>query len=240
MATIRIHTPQNVTLEYEVASVGDRLLASFLDYLLYGVWFIFCGVVAASLHLGLNEAAAIFLVMLPPTFYFLACEVLLNGQTIGKKARNLRVMRLDGTRPGLGDYLLRWLLRPIEIVFTSGGPAIITILLNGKGQRLGDLAAGTTVVSLRHPAAQQSAQAADLLPAADYQPVFPQAAQLSDHDVALIRQLLFQAAQKQNRPLLAELAAKVKTLTGIQTELKDGIFLQTILRDHAHWVMQQG
>ena len=67
-------------------------------------------------------------------------------------------MRLDGTRPGLGDYVLRWLLRPIEVIaFTSGvRQPCITILLNGKGQRLGDLAAGTTVVSLLRRADQRN------------------------------------------------------------------------------------
>jgi hypothetical protein len=40
MSTIRIQTTQNVTLEYEIASVGERILASLIDYGLYFTWFV--------------------------------------------------------------------------------------------------------------------------------------------------------------------------------------------------------
>ncbi|QNE40328.1 RDD family protein [Hymenobacter sp. NBH84] len=237
MSTIRIHTTQNVTLEYEIASVGDRILAAFLDYLLYGVWALLWAVLAAQLNFNPGPIG-IFLLVLPTLVYFPACEVFFNGQSLGKKARHIRVVRLDGTPAGLGDYLLRWLLRPIEILAFSGALAVLTILINGRGQRLGDLAAGTTVVSLR-PRAQHATPAA-YLPDANYQVVFPQAAQLSDHDVALIRRLLQQGMQRSNYLLLHEVANKVKALTTIRTDLPDETFLQTILRDHTHLVSAGG
>lgn len=229
MSTIRIHTTQNVSLEYEIASVGDRIVATLIDYTLYLTWFVLC---AVALH-GLTirwDPAVITLLLLPTTFYFLACEAFLNGQTLGKKACHVRVMRLDGTAPGLGDYCLRWLLRPFEVLFLFGAPALLTILVNGKGQRLGDLAAGTTVISLRRRAGPP---AAEMIPAG-YRPVFVQAALLSDHDAALVRRLLYQGTQKENFTLLNETANKVKSLTGIATDLPDLPFLQTVLRDHAH------
>ncbi|WP_375417030.1 RDD family protein [uncultured Hymenobacter sp.] len=235
MATIRVQTTQNVTLEYETASVGDRLLATLIDYALYIVWFIFFGVLRNQLGFGLGNTVML-LMMAPTTFYFLLCEVLFNGQSLGKKARDLRVVRLDGTRPGLGDYLLRWLLRPLEIVACLGGVAILTILLNGRGQRLGDLAAGTTVISLRRRPTDFRGALATELPPPGYQVVFPQAAQLSDHDAALLRQLLYQSTRKENYLLLNETANKVKALTGIHTDLRDEAFLRTVLRDHAHLV----
>jgi uncharacterized RDD family membrane protein YckC len=236
MTTIRIHTTQNVTLEYETASVGDRLLATLIDYALYVVWIIFCAIFSEYFS-GRAIVLYTVLISVPTTFYMLVCEVLFNGQTLGKKARDLRVVRLDGTRPGLGDYLLRWLLRPFEIVLCLGGVAILTILLNGRGQRLGDMAAGTTVISLRQRPADYHSALATELPPTGYQVVFAQAAQLSDHDVALVRQLLHQSTQKQNYLLLNETANKVKALTGIQTDLRDEAFLRTLLRDHAHLAM---
>ena len=233
MATIRVQTTQNVTLEYETASVGDRLLATLIDYALYFVWAIFCTVIGDRLKAAAGNVGFSMLVLLPTTFYVLLCEVAFNGQTLGKKARDLRVVRLDGTRPGLGDYLLRWLLRPLEIVFCLGGIAILTILLNGRGQRLGDMAAGTTVISLRRAADHQQALATEL-PPAGYQVVYAQVALLSDHDVALIRQLLYQSTKKENYLLLNDVANKVKSITGIYSELRDEVFLRTVLRDHAH------
>lgn len=152
MATIRIHTTQNVTLEYEVASIGSRIVATILDNLIFVAWAFAVGGLVTWL-LGRHSEVAAWtmgvLIGLPFVFYHLACEVLFNGQSLGKKAQHLRVMRLDGTAPRLGDYFLRWLLRLVDFGFGSGLVAVITIALNGKGQRLGDLAAGTTVISVR-------------------------------------------------------------------------------------------
>ncbi len=234
MSTIRIQTTQNVSLEYETASVGDRIVASLIDYALYVVWFIAWNVLNKEYHLAPDGRAGQVIMLLPTTFYMLACEVFFNGQTLGKKAMSLRVVRLDGTRAGLGDYLLRWLLRPVEILMPLGAVAFISIMLNGRGQRLGDLAAGTTVISLKKRPTYSSPLAGEMAAIADYQPVFNQAALLSDHDVALIRKLLYHGRKQENYILINEVANKVKSLTGIQTDLRDEPFLKTILRDHAH------
>jgi uncharacterized RDD family membrane protein YckC len=229
MSTIRVHTAQNVTLAYEVASVGDRIAASLLDYLIYGAW----AMLVAMLADKLNSAwLTWYIILLPTVFYQLVCEIFFNGQSIGKKARDIRVMRLDGTPARLGDYFLRWLLRPLEIILTLGSVAAVTILLNGKGQRLGDLLAGTTVLSMR-PRAQRLLVPEDAVPEG-YQPVFDQAAQLSDRDVALLRQLLSRSLKQGNFLVLHETALKVKHLLEVNSDLNDEAFLRTILRDHAY------
>src|SRR5690606_34920667 len=86
---------------------------------------------------------------LPVIFYHLLCEVFMDGQTFGKKAIDIKVVKLDGSQPSVGSYFLRWLLQIVDLPF-FGAIGIITILVNGKGQRVGDLAAGTTVISLKH------------------------------------------------------------------------------------------
>lgn len=244
MNTIRVHTAQNVTLEYHIASVGDRIIATVLDNIILFSWIIAWGMALVQLEpngqtvVGSPSIVKIiifgFIIGVPYVFYHLVCEVFFNGQSLGKKARNIKVIRLDGTAPSLGDYLLRWLLRLVDIAAFSGLVAIITIVVNGKGQRLGDLAAGTTVVSTR--ALQQPAppSLASLEALSNYQVVFPQAALLADHDVATIHQILAQATHRQNEELLYEVARKIKELTGIHTNLPDGAFLQTVLRDHAY------
>ncbi|OGX88457.1 hypothetical protein BEN47_08955 [Hymenobacter lapidarius] len=242
MSTIRVQTAQNVSLEYEVASLGDRIVAALLDYLVLGAWAVVC-FVAVALLVAQNGAGTslrgqpllIALVVLgyaPFVFYHLLCEVFFNGQSIGKKARDIKVMRLDGTSPRLGNYLLRWLLGVVDMQL-GGLVAIITIAANGRGQRVGDIAAGTTVIKAR-PRPAGAAPLPSLEAMASYQVVFPQAALLADHDVALVRQLVHQASARQNYAVLSEVATKVKAITGIQTDLQDGPFLQTVLRDHAH------
>jgi len=255
MATIRIHTTQNVTLEYEVASLGDRIVATLIDYLILIAWGVLWGFIVAAIAKGgsdnqpinyrnwaelLGVAIAVLLgvvVVGPFIFYFLLSEILFNGQTLGKRARHLRVVRLDGTAPRVGDYLLRWLLRLVDFGFGGGLVAVVAVAASGKGQRLGDMAAGTSVISQRH----RPAVLADLpSPAAlaGYQPVFAQAADLSDHDVALLRQLFSRAVKQGNYVLLNETATKIKQLLGVHTDLPDEVFLQTVLRDHTYLAAQ--
>lgn len=242
MATIRVHTPQNVTLEYEVGSLGSRIVAAILDNLILIAY----AVAIFGLAVWLGGKLTLYnpvlwavglLVGIPYVFYNLACEVFFNGQSLGKKAMQLRVMRLDGTAPRLGDYFLRWLLRIVDTSLPGIGGlvAIITIAASGKGQRLGDMAAGTTVISLK-PRAEALVTLATPLLSADYQPVFPQAAALTDHDVALLRQLLGRSLQQENYVLLHETATKIKQLLHVESELSDENFLRTVLHDHAHMV----
>ncbi len=89
------------------------------------------------------------ILFLPLFFYHLLCETYLNGQSFGKKIMKMRVVKLDGTQAGIGSYFLRWILAPIDIYFTYGSVGLVTMIVNGKGQRLGDLAAHTTVVKLK-------------------------------------------------------------------------------------------
>ena len=252
MATIRVHTAQNVTVEYEVASLGDRIVAILLDYLVLIAWGAAWALLASALAAGGSTSredvdyrdpagmagiVIVVLILAPYVFYHLLCEVFFNGQSLGKKARHIRVIRLDGTAPRLGHYLLRWLLRLIDTGLFGGLVAVLTIAINGRGQRLGDIAAGTTVVNVRPRPAFASSLASNFGDAVGYQVVFPEAARLADHDVALLRQLVQQATARRNDNVLHDTATKVKSLTGIRTDLQDLPFLQTVLRDHAHLAM---
>lgn len=232
MRIIRIQTTQNVVVEYEAGSVGSRILARIIDWFAQMLWTIVLSFLGNRIGYGQQQIWNLLLVLGPVLFYHPLCEIFFNGQSLGKRAMQLRVVRLDGTRPRLGDFLLRWLIGLIEIDMSLGLIGLVTILLNGRGQRLGDIAGHTTVVSLRRRASPDLQAALDLPP--DYEPVFPQAAQLTDHDTALVQRLLRESLKRDNYVLLNEAATKVKALTSIQTDLPDEVFLQTILRDHAH------
>ncbi|MBG8555376.1 RDD family protein [Hymenobacter guriensis] len=234
MSTIRVQTTQNVSLEYETASVGERILAAIIDNLILGAWIVALFLLFAWLKPRENVMIGLVIVLmgLPYLFYHLVCEVFFNGQSIGKKARHIKVIRLDGTTPRFGDYLLRWLLRLIDTGLMSGIIAVVTVAAGDKGQRLGDMAAGTAVISTKPR--QPGGALAPQFPETSYVVVFPQASLLADHDVATIRQLLYKGLERENYLLLNEVANKVKNLTGVQTEIPDEAFLRTIIRDHAH------
>lgn len=240
MSTIRVQTTQNVSLEYEVASVGDRVLAAIIDNIILYAWAVIW-VLTISLWLEIEGPLLVVLLLIlvgvPYVGYDLLCEVFMNGQSPGKKARDIKVIRLDGTPPRFGDYLIRWILRIVDTVIMSGLVAVVAVLVNGKGQRIGDMAAGTAVVRTR--SRQEAGALAPTFTEPGYVVVFPEASRLADHDVATIRQLLHKGVAAENYLLLHELADKVKSITGINTDLPDEAFLRTVLRDHAHLAAQE-
>lgn len=226
--TVSILTSQNVALEYEPASLGDRILALMLDYLIFLGWIIFYFVLLRLMPgVFQNRFASTAVLVLPFMLYDLLCEVFLNGQSLGKIAMKIRVVMLDGSPPGLGAYLIRWLFRLVESpVFFAGVVPLIAIAANGRGQRVGDMAAGTTVVKLTRPVTLAQVTYRDL--PEDYQVSFPEVAQLSDRDLNTIR-----AALRSNNAQIIELAAnKVKQVIGVRSELHDVTFLRTIISDY--------
>jgi uncharacterized RDD family membrane protein YckC len=146
MPTIKIQTSQNIELEYELAGIGDRLVAYIIDLLIYAAYGITVFLVADALG-GINGAGwSPLLLILPIFFYQLLCEIFLNGQSLGKKAKQIKVISLNGNQPNIGQYLIRWIFRIVDDMIGSGVIAILTIALTDKTQRVGDLLAGTTVV----------------------------------------------------------------------------------------------
>lgn len=231
MNTIKIRTTQNVEVEYPIASVGDRIVAHLIDIAVYFVWLIVTGKTMSEL--GINDKIVFFLVIgLPILFYHLICEVFMNGQSIGKKARDIKVIKLSGEAPSIGDYLLRWIFRLIDTAASNGLVALITCAASQKGQRLGDMAAGTCVISNK---AVKRNNRVEVSIEDDYQIRFPEVHTLNDKDIALIRKLLFKAQQHNNYELLEKMAERVKETTGIKTDMAEWEFLQTVVKDYYHY-----
>lgn len=233
MEHVEIQTAQNVAIAFEVAGLGDRVIAALIDYTLLACYYILLG----FLSLGLPPSPALFVVLiLPPFLYFLACEVFMDGQSIGKRARGLKVVHLDGTEPTLGSYLLRWILRPIELAMTAGAVAVLTVLINGKGQRLGDLAAGTTVVKLRKEAGLRDTVFTPL--DEGYTPTFPQVDRLGDADVATAKEVLDTIVTEPTSHATYRLGRKMKAMLerkmGVASDLAPTHFLRTVVRDYNH------
>ncbi len=234
MSAIAITTAQNVGIEYETASVSDRVLAALLDIFILagymiGVAILFFGI------LGGGGWAMSVIIFLPVFFYDLICELALDGQSIGKRQMKIKIIRLDGAQPNLGNYLLRWLFRIIDIQLSMGGIAILTLMINGKGQRLGDIAAGTTVIKLK----PQATLADTILSRVeeDYQPALPQVALLTDQDMAIVKQVL--EAMTHELEVDDDLCSKAKNAVaakmGIATEMNARLFLRTVLKDYNHY-----
>ena len=187
--------------------------------------------------LKINDDLSVFLIVLtiflPILLYPLLSEYFLNGQTPGKRAMNIRVVRLDGNKPTLGAYILRWLLIIIDVGIFTPVVAIVAIAVNGKGQRIGDIAAGTAVIKTvkRVNLSQVVYQS---LPD-DYKVTYPEAGQLNDRDIETIRQVL----RKRNEELLDQTAEKVSGVLGIANINEPRTFLLTIINDYTYLASQE-
>ena len=242
MERVGIETAQNVVLEHEVASLGDRIVAYLIDAIIIYGWmmvvFLFFVLGADSMGRMAGMGYAIFflvLALLPYAFYHLLCEVSMDGQSLGKRARKIKVARLDGGQPTLGQYLLRWVLRFVDEFYWLGA---VVILINGKGQRLGDLAAGTTVVSVKPRLKLRDTVLADV--GEQHQVRFPGAINLSDRQAAMIREVLNSHSVANRWTVMEELAAKVRRVVGDEGQgMKPQQFLETVLADLVYLSGQQ-
>jgi hypothetical protein len=173
------------------------------------------------------------LLLLPVFTYTFFSEVFMHGQTLGKKLRNLKVIRQDGSSPGIGEYFLRWLFRLVDIwvvFFVPGVVGFITMSSNQRGQRLGDLAAGTTLIKNELVTGFDDT----IFRALDegYVMRFPQIETLSDKDVAILKEVLDIGLKNQDPEILHRLANKIKEVAEIKSKLLDSDFLEIVLQDY--------
>ena len=176
----------------------------------------------------------ILLFAIPYLFYSLAFEIFMNGQTPGKRAMNIQVVRLDGSSPTIGNYIVRWLFALLEFQLLSGVIAILTILISGKGQRLGDVVGGTSVIKLI-PQEEITSRSVFVMTEESYQPTFRQVIALQEKDVELIQQALEVNKTLDNPGPMLMAAERVKNLLGISSDMPPVKFLYTIIKDFNHF-----
>lgn len=211
-----------------LAGLGSRILAYILDTLILVSYVIVLGLIFNWLSIEPSPAGIISLA-LPAFLYHPLCESLLDGQTIGKRQMQIKVIRLDGSPAGIGAYLLRWLLRPVDITLASGGIAVLSIAMTTHDQRLGDLAAGTTVIKLK-PQETTSVFAID----DNHEPAFPEVINLSDADIDTILRVIKVYRETGNNTPVQATAAKVQSLLQIRSDLRPLQFLYTVVRDYKY------
>lgn len=238
MDNFHIETAQNVTIQQNVASLSLRIGAYLIDSIIITTYFVVVYLILNAL--GFLESMDLYviyvLMSLPVFFYHLFFEAFMNGQTPGKYVNKIRVTKIDGSKPTFGSFLIRWILRIVDVSLSTGSVAILTILLNGKGQRLGDLAAGTTVISERKTISISETLNVDI--PKNYTPTFPQVTLLSDTDIQTIKELFYKAKRKRNYKTITKLHAKIIELTGITTDLKPIDFLEVVIKDYNYFTQQ--
>lgn len=150
---LSIETPEQIDLSFQKAGIGSRFYAALIDTGLLllialvgyyvnrnfvrelgdtlGNWLgAFGGIIAFALFWG----------------YYMVSEVTTNGQSLGKRALGLRVIKEGGYPIGFADSAIRNLVRLVDFLPFFYGAGLLAMLINKDWRRLGDLAAGTLVV----------------------------------------------------------------------------------------------
>jgi uncharacterized RDD family membrane protein YckC len=228
-----IQTAQNVDLAMAPAGLGERILAWLADIIVVGGYLIVAFYLIGQMEA--SEATVILTVWVPVLAYHLGFEIFAQGQTPGKMLLRLRVARIDGAQPTLGQYLLRWLLRFVDITFTSGTVAVVAVSATRRSQRLGDIVAGTTVIRRRRRVRHEEVLYPTVPP--DHTPDFLEADRLSDADIRTVRAVLVRlrlSRRDRRAQALAERAkAAVEARLGLApVAMKPEVFLRAVVRDH--------
>lgn len=172
MQTIHFETPENVQISYRAGGLGHRFIAWLIDQVIVGfgtavlvvvlfVVFAATGALADSLQ-SLEDrldaaqrdqraseeliqyalGVSILVMSFSSIVYYGAFELFLRGQTPGKRWLGLRVVKADGFALDPASVFVRNFFRPIDHLSVLW----IVPVLSSRGQRFGDMAAGTVVV----------------------------------------------------------------------------------------------
>lgn len=246
---IEVQTTQNVTIDYEPAGLGYRILAYVIDWVIILVWIIgWSGIIWGLFdsvwgrYINSFDSISILTIIIigfPVIFYDLLFESLNNGQSPGKMIFKIRVVNVDGTVPSFGSYMLRWLFRVVDIQMSYGVLAIIMIAVTGKAQRLGDMLAGTTVIDLKLSSKNKELKISDLDFHEDYKVTYTDVLdKLSDRDIQTILAIMDDHNMKDNDYFSKRLADRIKDITGYTYDGPDRAFLNKIINDYNYLALQ--
>ena len=225
---IHFRTAQNVEISFEPANLGDRIVAYLLDALFIAAYAI--AVILIMLAIASDDLGWLYALLLGPIpFYHLIFEIFNEGQTPGKKIKEIKVVKLDGSAPSIGAYLLRWIFRIIDFSLASGVVAVICVASTERRQRVGDMVANTTVIKLARTTSLKDTIFTAVEEGRAVQ--FPQVRSLGYKDIETIKEVL--NSDFDQRPVLMyKTAAKLMDLLEIRTTLKPKPFLETLVKDY--------
>jgi uncharacterized RDD family membrane protein YckC len=233
MNQYQITTAQNVTIKLTIANMGDRILAGLIDICILIGYLALWGFIISKIENVVKYSYVFwieFSFTLPVYFYSLLFEYFWNGQTPGKRLRKIKVVRMDGESLTLGNCIIRWLFRLIDIWFDWGSVGIVAATFSKIHQRIGDMVAGTIVISTR------SQTNIDLSAYSDHNATgsihFPQVESLKLKDMEVVNEALALYYEQDKFAYVLLVSAQLKRVLDVTPEIDDLTFVKRIVTDY--------
>lgn len=234
MRIVDIRTPQNVVVSFEAANIFDRYMATFLDLIFQALIIILLSLSLSFFQAG--EMVYYFFIFIPISFYHLFSELIMNGQSWGKKIMGLQVINIYGKNPTAMDYISRWVFRGLEVMSSFGAIAAVFINSSDKGQRIGDFVANTTVIKLRPKNKISFEEVNKISDAEVYTPKYTEVKELKEIDLIHIKTLLQRHQKYPNdthKNLISSTVKHICEVLDIQNQEATEIqFLKTLIKDY--------
>ncbi len=259
MSRLLIKTNVNIDLEFEIPEFYKRMLAWLIDtvllliYLFFAFYFLVDYLQQSD---GLSDntwtnlnflSIALFM---PVGIYSVLMEISLKGQTVGKRIMHIKVINEDGGNATISQFISRWLIKVSDawvllafLTIGAGGFSTMVLFLicffladvfciafTKKSQRLGDMAAGTILISTKAKASLEETVFVEI--ADSYVPRYPEVMRLSDRDLNIIRGIFNTATKRTDYALAIRTGDKVKSVLKIQSDEDPIDFLETLLKDY--------
>lgn len=238
MKKIEVVTPQNVVLQYELADLKDRILAFLIDVTTLTVALSILSAIGLGIFSYSETAQTVFTILLFCVFIFysLCFELWNNGQSIGKMALRIQVIKMAGGKASFSDYAARWVFRLIDIYFSLGAIASILVASSAKAQRIGDVVANTAVVKTVPKVDLNLNDLMSIHRHESYTPKYLLARKLHEDDALLIKMTLERYRKFNNtahEEAVAMLVQRIEKILDVETTEQDQFrFLQTVLQDY--------
>jgi uncharacterized RDD family membrane protein YckC len=243
MSELSITTTQNVNINFNSASIGDRVLAYLIDFVIFIAYYTIVYYLILDLT-GLGEyvdrmdrwsqIAIQGLISLPVLFYALWQETFFEGQTVGKKVMKIKVIKIDGYQASFSDYVIRWMFRIIEVTPPLSFVGLISMMVSSKTQRLGDMAAGTALISLKNNISIDHTILKEI--GTNYVPVYPLVIKLTDNDMRIIKETYESSLKQADFEMIAKLQDKIEKVTGIKSISANATaFVDTVINDYNYY-----
>jgi uncharacterized RDD family membrane protein YckC len=268
MSVIRVSTSFNLDIDFEAPPFHRRLFAWMIDLFILLFYIAIASKILKQIEGNMDYSDdnmynmwAVGLVLVLPFFlYHPVCEILMNGQSVGKRLMGIQVVNENGGKPSVSQYIIRWLIRTsdymvlviiiyspdisiygLQFFWALGGSMALLVtdivLVNSrKNQRLGDLLAHTILIKTKQ---KNSIDDTIFLHISEgYTPSFPQVMQLSDRDVNALKSILDAAKKHNDYNLALNASEKIKGHLKIETSLSPFNFLEILLKDYNYLAAQ--